>query len=648
MKLSIFAFVLCLFAAGDLQAETMGQNAIQATADSGNGNLLCAQQATLSLAGTLTNMSFYVSKVGGTLKLAVYDATGPSGGPGQLKASTASFTPVKGWNTQNVTSQTLLPAGTYWLAYLPSSNALSFVKTLTGPIYYYTLNSASPFPTSFAASTAALGVTTWSFYATLTVTSSPTSTPTPSPTPVPTPAPTPTPIPTPAPAPSPSPTPPGNVAFPIKVSGNGRYFTDQNGVPFLLVADSAWALIVKMTETQAAQYFADRKAHGFTAIFMDLFCGAQLSPLFGNANDTTVDGIAPFTGMVSTGYDLTKPNPFYFQRVKDIINLAAAQGLLVILDPTDNYLWDPGLEASSNDARSSLGNFIGATFSGFTNIAWSHCNDYETQPVDDLTFLSVANTIKASDPTHLASVELNYEQSCSADDPNWNGVVDYNSSYSYYPMYAEDLHCYSLATIKPFVLGETMYENETQGVNDPGTPEVVRRQNWWSICSGAAGLMYGSFWTDSFPANWQSNYDSPGAAQVNILVNVVTPYAWWNLVPDTGHLFVTSGYGTRFPDLGNMGESGVAGRAVSTDTYATAAITPDGTFGLVYAPVATSLIVNMASFSGSVSVRWIDPSNGAALIVPGSPFNNSGSMQFSTPGATSDGQNDWVLLLNVQ
>jgi hypothetical protein len=65
MKPSIFAFVLYLAAVGGVQAETMGQTAIQATADSGNGNLLCAQQATLSLAGTLTNMNFYVSKVGG-------------------------------------------------------------------------------------------------------------------------------------------------------------------------------------------------------------------------------------------------------------------------------------------------------------------------------------------------------------------------------------------------------------------------------------------------------------------------------------------------------------------------------------------------------------------------------------------------------
>jgi hypothetical protein len=143
-EINDMSVVLYLLAVSGVQAETMGQTAIQATTDNGNGNLLCAQQATLPLAGTLTSMSFYVSKVGGTLKLAVYDAPGSNGGPGNLKASTASFTPVKGWNTQNVTSQTLIPAGTYWLAYLPSSNSLSFLKTLTGPIYYYTLNSGNP------------------------------------------------------------------------------------------------------------------------------------------------------------------------------------------------------------------------------------------------------------------------------------------------------------------------------------------------------------------------------------------------------------------------------------------------------------------------------------------------------------------------
>ena len=87
-KSTICLFILYLFAVGGVQAETMGQTAIQATADSGNK-----------------------------------------------------------WD---------LSITTPW-------------------------HSVNPFPASFAASTAAKGLTTWSFYASLTVTSSPTPTPTPVP-----------------------------------------------------------------------------------------------------------------------------------------------------------------------------------------------------------------------------------------------------------------------------------------------------------------------------------------------------------------------------------------------------------------------------------------------------------------------------------
>lgn len=49
--------------------------------DSGNGNLLLAQDAVLSQPGTLQSLSFYVTAAG-RLRLGLYDATGPGGGPG--------------------------------------------------------------------------------------------------------------------------------------------------------------------------------------------------------------------------------------------------------------------------------------------------------------------------------------------------------------------------------------------------------------------------------------------------------------------------------------------------------------------------------------------------------------------------------------
>jgi ATP dependent DNA ligase C terminal region len=67
--------------------------------------------------------------------------------------------------------------------------------------------------------------------------------------------------------------------------------------------------------------------------------------------------------------------------------------------------------------------------------------------------------------------------------------------------------------------------------------------------SGAAGQLYGSYWTDRFASGWQSNLDTLGAVQFGYLGSFFTPLAWWNLVPDQSHQFVTLGYGTLYTNL---------------------------------------------------------------------------------------------------
>ena len=145
---------------------TIGENTILPNGDNGNGNLLVAQNATLSQPAIIQSLSFYVTTAGGSLRLGIYDATGPGGGPGALKAQTNSFTPVVGWNTQPVITPVSLPAGTYWLAYLPQSNTLAFRKNevsgTSGRYYSYTFG-ALPATFSTAPSTTP---SHWSLYAT--------------------------------------------------------------------------------------------------------------------------------------------------------------------------------------------------------------------------------------------------------------------------------------------------------------------------------------------------------------------------------------------------------------------------------------------------------------------------------------------------
>ena len=86
---------------------------------------------------TIQSLSFYVSAASGYLILAIYDATGPSGGPGALKDLTATFAPKTAGIRRKSSRLPDVAAGNYWLAYLPS-NALSSVKTnASGNCAYY-------------------------------------------------------------------------------------------------------------------------------------------------------------------------------------------------------------------------------------------------------------------------------------------------------------------------------------------------------------------------------------------------------------------------------------------------------------------------------------------------------------------------------
>jgi hypothetical protein len=144
---------------------TIGETTILPIDDYGNANLLLAQPATLTVGATLETLSFYVTQSAGKLRLGLYDATGPSGGPGAKLAETAEITtPAVGWTTVAVVAPVSLRPGTYWLAYFPSDNNLHFRRDGSGSAVFYSL-AYGPLPATFSTSTTPAG-DHWSFYAT--------------------------------------------------------------------------------------------------------------------------------------------------------------------------------------------------------------------------------------------------------------------------------------------------------------------------------------------------------------------------------------------------------------------------------------------------------------------------------------------------
>jgi hypothetical protein len=144
---------------------TIGEPNVLAIDDSGNANLLLAQSATLAKPGTLQSLSFYASQAAGQLRLGVYDANGPNGGPGAKLAETAEINAAVGFNTAPVVTPVKLNPGTFWLAYFPSDNALHFPRADTGNDAYYTLPYGA-MPDTFS-NAPTVGTSHWSFYATL-------------------------------------------------------------------------------------------------------------------------------------------------------------------------------------------------------------------------------------------------------------------------------------------------------------------------------------------------------------------------------------------------------------------------------------------------------------------------------------------------
>jgi hypothetical protein len=57
-----------------------------------------------------------------------------------------------------------------------------------------------------------------------------------------------------------------SVAWPLHLSTQGKYLEEQNGEPFLLVADAGWEFMTQLTEEEAVAYLDDRKTKGFNAV----------------------------------------------------------------------------------------------------------------------------------------------------------------------------------------------------------------------------------------------------------------------------------------------------------------------------------------------------------------------------------------------
>ena len=360
-------------------------------------------------------------------------------------------------------------------------------------------------------------------------------------------------------------------------------------------------------------------------------------PLHRNGN--TADGIPPFT----TPGDISTPNEAYFARVDDRVQLAAQYGLNLILDPAETIGTLQLLRNNGVTKNRAYGQYLGNRYRNFDNIIWMSGNDFQTwnDPDDRAVVQAVALGILDTDPRHIQTVELNYTTSDSLDDPSWAPIISLNAAYSYDPTYFQVLKAYNRSNFIPVFMVEANYEfGHNSG--DLGTPDVLRKQEYWTMLSGGnVGQIYGNHHMSgsaSFPSDWQSWLDTPGGTQMGYVRTFFQSRRWYDLVPDQTHVVVTAVSG----GFGCTGSGTIAANGCTT-----AARTSDGTLALAYVPRSATLTVNMAQLSGQVTARWFDPTNNTYRAITGSPFPNTGSKDFAHPGNNGDGFADWVLALEA-
>jgi hypothetical protein len=424
-----------------------------------------------------------------------------------------------------------------------------------------------------------------------------------------------------------------------------------------MVGDSAHHIVNVLPSSNWPTYFASRQARGFNTVNI-------MSCSHGNCPSTgaTADGQLPFTGTIAsvcngvnrTDYDLSTPNPAYWTELDNFINMAATYNLVVLFDPLTTADYLPDMRASGTAKANGFGAFLGNRYKNFPNIIWELGNDFQswtqtttTCPgtVSDNTIVQqLMAGIASADTNHIQTIQLDYYRSYSNQDTTLAAYLQADGVYTYYETYDYALKAYNSSAVSPVFLTEANMEgaNNTNLLTSPANGLVLRRQMYWMMTSGAAGHVWGNTHvnhSDLTNPTWQSQLNTPATLQVALLTNLFTKFQWWLLAPDTAHKIVTAGFGT--PNANNEN--------LYNATYATTASIPSGSLvslSLTYVPSATTLTIAMNNSAGAnVTAQWFDPTNGSFTTIPGSPFPNTGTQSFATPGLNSAGDPDWVLVL---
>jgi hypothetical protein len=448
----------------------------------------------------------------------------------------------------------------------------------------------------------------------------------------------------------------------IVVHRDGHMLQTEAGQPFFWLGDTAWELIHHTTREEASYYLHTRARQGFTVIQT-----VVLSEFDG------VTKLSTLSERPLIDNDPTKPNPAYFDRVVEIVDEAAAQGLYVALVPTwgDKLTapWGAGPRLFRNDnlpAAHAFTQYLAERLKDRTNVLWVLGGDRPPR-IEGTHDNSTVKTAKAAGfaanqdwtpiwrelakgladglgrtPVIVYHPAGGEDSSTFLHNEPWlsmNGMQSGHGSGHDVPVWEWVARDYALNPAKPALDLEPNYEDHpfNPWPNwDPATGYFrdldVRKQVYRSVFAGACGVTYGhhAIWQFANARNgvinhadrdWIDALERPAGRQVQFLRALMESRPYFTRIPD--------------PLL-------IAGDPGKGALHLEATRDREGTYAFFYFPLNDlTATVNLGRLHArGIKAWWYDPRTGVGTLI--GTMEATATRDFRSPSYGPD----WVLVLD--
>jgi hypothetical protein len=390
----------------------------------------------------------------------------------------------------------------------------------------------------------------------------------------------------------------------LNISDNRRYFVDDQGRPLFWQGDTEWELFHLFSASDAGSLLQKRREQGFNVI--------QVMVTGVYPEWDAMKGVKPSVDALAWRVNNPlNPDEAYFRRVDEIVDQAARFGMVLVIGVYHAADQDKGRISPQN--AEPWAHWLARRYRDSRNIVWAMYP--HAVPASESVIEATVRGLREGDAgAHLITLHPDPSPASSSfmhREPwlSFNTLQTWSTGFSNHDLVAAD---YAKTPVKPVVDGEARYEGE-----DGTTPLETRRAGYWACLAGGF-YSYGHRDNWMSPSTWKQWWDTPGAAQIEVLGSVFRSIEWWKLVPD--------------PAILAPGAQGNAAARSSSGDWILAYLTGD-------APVGVDLRRITAAWA---EAWWIDPLTGKRSLV--GSFRTSGPHRFTPPA----GSQDAVLLVTAQ